>query len=139
MIYGSVTNEYVKIISLHIGVSSLISYQVSAGEIESLLYDVVQNVLSRRIDWECGFGITLRRNGTVVIGDIRDTIDTGVTYGSIEVDVMGDKISIKFTNDVASYIFGHRNLIDELVIEDMLQQIGAEISLYIIGKSLGKR
>ena len=115
------------------------SYQVSAGEIESLLYDVVRNVLSRRIDWEAGFGITLRRNGTVVIGDIRDTIDTEVTYGSIEVDVTGGNISIKFTNDVASYIFGRRNLIDELVIEDMLQQIGAEISLYIIGKRLGKR
>lgn len=111
-------------------------YKVSAGEIESLMYQVVEDVLIDRQDWEAGFGLTIRKNGDIVRGDIRDTIDTADTLGSIEVDIQDNDINITFINGNASYIFGRRNLIDEIVIENMLEKMSAEVAIYMVQKYL---
>ena len=110
-------------------------YKVSQVELESEIHSKVEDILQRQIDWEAGFGLTQRRNGEVVEGDIRDTIDTGRTFESIEVDVSKNSISITFTEEEAEFIFGWRGKVDDIVMEETVDEFALDIVGFVIGKT----
>lgn len=58
---------------------------------------VFENIIQPR-DWQAGFGVTLRRNGDIVIGDFRDIVDTSLLLSSVKFKWIG--LSLFVTSDV---------------------------------------
>jgi hypothetical protein len=112
-------------------------YQISEAEIESAVQNSVQELLAAKINWNHAFGITERRNGEVVNGNPRDTIDTGETLEGISVSVSSDQIVVTFENDEAESIFHYREEIDDLVANTVVTELAIDLAEFVLGKVLG--
>jgi hypothetical protein len=78
-------------------------------DLELRLQKHFEDMLRAEIRWNHAFGVTFRYNGSIVVGNPRDTIDTRNSFKKLRVDITGTvnlKISIKFLDDNAQYIFG---------------------------------
>jgi hypothetical protein len=99
------------------------------------IHDLTQDILAEQIEWDAAFGTTVRSDGSVVIGNPRDTIDTGETFESISVDVSPDKLTIKFNNADAEAIFHHRSEIDQIAGERVGGRLAVDIVKYLLNES----
>jgi hypothetical protein len=111
-------------------------YQISEAELENAVHSSVERLLADKINWEHAFGVTERRNGEVVSGNPRDTIDTGKTIEGISVSVSSEQIVITFENDEAESIFHYRNEIDELVTNSVVAELAIDLTEFVLGKVL---
>jgi hypothetical protein len=112
-------------------------YQISESELESAVQSSVEKLLADKINWEHAFGTTERRNGEVVSGNPRNTIDTGKTIEGISVSVSSTQILITFENDEAESIFHYRNEIDELAANTVVTELSVDLVEFVLGKVLG--
>jgi phage gpG-like protein len=59
-------------------------------------------------DFGGDLGYTFRRNGTIVDGSTRDTVDTGAMRDSVEMEWKGNKLMINIGEDYSSFVlFGY--------------------------------
>jgi hypothetical protein len=68
-----------------------------------------EDMLRAEIRWMHGFGKTYRKNGSIIDGNPRNTIDLRNTINKLRVDITGTvnlKIIIRFLGDNAQFIFG---------------------------------
>jgi hypothetical protein len=112
-------------------------YQISESELENAVQSSVEKLLADKINWEHAFGTTERRNGEVVSGNPRDTIDTGKTIEGISVSVSSEQIVITFENDEAESIFHYRNEIDSLAANTVVTELSVDLVEFVLGKVLG--
>jgi hypothetical protein len=92
----------------------------------------VEASLEKLVDWDAGFGTTVRSSGQVVVGDVRNTIDTGRTLESVITTVTDDKVVINFPDDSASSIFNRRDQIAEVIIEELLGNAAAAVVEHLL-------
>lgn len=111
-------------------------YQISESELEFAVQSSVEKLLADKINWENAFGVTNRRNGEVVSGNPRDTIDTGKTLKEISVSVNSEQIVITFENDEAESIFHYRNEIDSLVANSVVSELAIDLTEFVLNKVL---
>jgi hypothetical protein len=72
----------------------------SAKEIEAEITRIIKRTFRQRIAWSHAFGTTYRENGDVVVGSLRDIIDTGNLLRNLSVDASeNDNIKIWFRDD----------------------------------------
>jgi hypothetical protein len=109
-------------------------YNPSEAEIEVAVIESIRGLLEEQTEWETRFGITMRRNGSVVIGNPRDVIDTGEFYRGIDVSFSSNRISIKFTDDDARFIFGDRWEMDDLMVDGIFEQLAGLIVQNLLSK-----
>lgn len=108
------------------------TYKISAPELETVVKESVEQILADQINWNYAFGRTIRSDGSVVTGNLRDTIDTTETIESIEVDVSPDLIRINFTNEDAQQIFTYRGEIDELAGNSVVEELSVDIVQFVL-------
>jgi hypothetical protein len=100
----------------------------------------IRNLLEMEIEWNTAFGTTYRKNGDVVIGSLRDTIDTGKLYDSVRVTVRRDRgLTIRFNDVSAKYIFdGVRGRPEfwDYALQKLPQDLALLVAEYSIYKGL---
>jgi hypothetical protein len=111
-------------------------YQISEAELENSVQNKVERLLADKINWQAAFGTTERRNGEIVSGNPRDTIDTGKTIEGISVSVNSEQIVITFENEEAESIFHYRNEIDELVVNSVVTELAIDLTEFVLNKVL---
>jgi hypothetical protein len=112
-------------------------YQISESKLENAVQDKVEKLLADKINWKHAFGTTERRNGEIVSGNPRDTIDTGKTIEGISVSVSSGQIVVTFENEEAESIFHYRNEIDELVANSVVTELAIDLTEFVLAKALG--
>jgi hypothetical protein len=107
-------------------------YNISKAELESEVHQRVQDVLDEKINWNTAFGLTQRRNGEVVDGNPRDTIDTRNLYDNIEVEVDPNRIRINFNAEDAEWVFHWRDEMGEIMVDGVVDDFVVDIAQYVI-------
>ena len=104
--------------------------------LENQIKVTVQNIIEEQVEWDYAFGTTKRENGQTVIGNPRDTIDTGETFRGVKATVSPNSIRIDFEGDDSEYIFTARHEIDDIAGERIGSTLAVDIVKYIL-KSTG--
>jgi hypothetical protein len=112
-------------------------YQISEAEVEVLVDGLVKDILQDRINWSYAFGETQRRNGDIVVGNPRDTIDTRETIENFDVEVDPEKIRVTFSEDDAEYIFKWRSEMGDLVVDGVVEEFAVDVASYVIQQFFG--
>ena len=105
---------------------------MNKGDLKTFIEREIVSILEESINWKYAFGETVRRNGDVVSGNPRDTIDTGETIDDFEVDIEGNRITITFPNDDSSYIFKWREEMGDMGSSSIVEELGGLIGVYIV-------
>lgn len=107
-------------------------------KLELRLQQHFEDMLRAEIRWMQAFGITRRYNGTVVVGNPRNTIDTRDSLKKLRVDITGNinfKISIKFLDNNAQFIFGEKGHRTEY-FDYALKKLPAYIAKLVVEMSI---
>jgi hypothetical protein len=107
-------------------------YNISKSEVETEVDELVKGILQDRINWNYAFGQTKRRNGQVIVGNPRDTVDTGETIENFDVDVEPDKIRITFSETDAEHIFRWREEMGDLVVDGVVEEFSGDLAAFVI-------
>jgi hypothetical protein len=107
-------------------------YSISESEVEVEVDNLVKDILQDRVNWNYAFGETNRRNGHVVTGNPRDTIDTRETIENFNVDVEPDKIRVTFSEADAEYIFKWREEMGSLVVDELVEEFSGDLAAFVI-------
>lgn len=98
-----------------------------------------QYLLEMEIEWNAAFGKTYRKNGDVVEGSLRDTIDEGGLRDSIYVKIRDKGVTIGFSDEAAKYIFDEikgRPEFWDYVLDKLPKDLAIIIAEYAIYKRL---
>jgi hypothetical protein len=113
-------------------------YRISQAEVESEVYQRVQDVLDEKINWNTAFGLTQRRNGENINKNPRNTIDTRELYDNIEVEVDLNRIRISFNADDADWVFRWRDEMDGIMVDGVVDDFIVDIAQYVIQSTIGQ-
>jgi hypothetical protein len=114
-------------------------------QIESRLQKHFEWMLRQEIRWNYAFGLTHRYNGELIDENPRNTIDTKNSLKKLRVDISGTvnfKISIKFLDDNAKYIFGedgHRSDYFDWAMKKLPEYITGMVVEYGLEARLGSK
>lgn len=95
---------------------------------------VTEEILLKQIEWNHAFGTTKRKYGEIVVGNPRDTVDSGMTITSLEVNETEKGVTITFPGDSASFIFDARKEVGDYIVEELLDKYALRILDYLFKK-----
>lgn len=104
--------------------------------------EYIQDLLAMEIEWQTAFGTTYRKNGDVVTGSLRDTLDEEGLKDSLYVIIRRGGISIGFSDKAAKYIFDEERGRPEFwdyVLTRMPGDLAVLVAKYEIYKKLGSK
>ena len=100
----------------------------------------IRDLLELEIQWQHAFGTTYRENEEVVVGSLRDTVDTADLWYSVSAKVREGGVTIAFDDKGAEFIFGEKGRHEfwDYAVTKLVQQIGVYVAEYEIYKRLGR-
>jgi hypothetical protein len=119
--------------------------KISNQRLKIEVENYIRNLLEMEIEWNTAFGKTYRKNGDVVEGSLRDTVDMGDNGGlmsTIYVKIRDKGITIGFSDEAAAYIFDEQRGRPEFwdyVMERLPKELGLIVAQYAIFKRLANQ